>query len=149
VSTQSRTLAILSYVIPLAGPAAALATRRDEPFTRYHAAQGLAIDLAALGVPLAWLVLGWVLAWVPTAGALLGVVLFGLVLAIEIVLLVGRALGMSWVLRDQMRAAPIVGGWAERAVLAREPSGPLSPVSAPVLEATAEQAPTAEASSPK
>jgi hypothetical protein len=78
-------------------------------------------------------------------GALFGLVLFGLVLAIEILLLVARGLGVFWVLRGEMRAAPAVGGAAERVVLAEEGEpGPTSPVSPAILEATAEQPPVGD-----
>lgn len=150
MSTPSRTLAVLSYVLPLAGPAAALASRRDDLFVRYHAAQGLAIDAGAIGAPLVWAVVGWLLAWVPRIGLLMGLTLFGLVLAVELLLLAARVIGVVWALRGEMRPALLVGGLAERAALAEEPApGPLSPVAPEALEATAEQAPVAETSSTK
>jgi uncharacterized membrane protein len=118
VTAQSRTIALLAYLVPLAGPLGLLAARRDDSFTRYHAFQGLAIDLGALGTPLLWAVVGWVLAWVPTAGPVLGIISFGLVLAIEVLLLVARLLGAIWAVRGQLRPAPLVGGWSERMALA-------------------------------
>jgi uncharacterized membrane protein len=141
VTTQSRTIAILAYLLPIVGPFGALALRRDDPPVRYHASQALAIDLGALAAPLLWAVIAWVLTWVPTAGALLGVLSFGLVLAFEALLLVARLLGVARVVRGELRPAPVVGGWAERFVYAREH---LPPPTAPEQDvvAAAEQPPT-------
>jgi uncharacterized membrane protein len=128
VSTQSRAIALVTYLLPLAGPLGALAARRHDALVRYHALQALAIDLGALAAPLIWAALGWVLAWVPTAGPLLGLASFGLVLAVEALLFVGRLLGVFWALRGELRAAPVVGGWAERlAFTAEPPPAPAAP----------------------
>ncbi|HWQ14504.1 MAG TPA: hypothetical protein VNL77_17030 [Roseiflexaceae bacterium] len=121
MSTQSRTIALVTYLLPLVGPLGALAGRRADPLVRYHALQALAIDLGALALPLLWAALGWLLAWVPTAGPVLALASFGLVLAFEVLLLAGRLLGMAWALRGQLRPAPLVGAWAERQALAAEP----------------------------
>ncbi|MEN9934396.1 MAG: hypothetical protein RLZZ387_975 [Chloroflexota bacterium] len=149
MSTPNRTLPILAYVLPLAGPALTLATRRDDTFARYHGTQGLAIDIGALAAPVVWAALGWVLAWIPTIGPLAALVTFALVVAFELLMLGARALGVARVLRGQLGAAPVVGGWAERIALGGEPAAasPMSPVAPEVIEATAEQPP--EAAGPK
>lgn len=140
MTTQSRTIALITYLLPFVGPLGALAARREDQQVRYHATQALAIDLGAVIAPLVWAVVAWVLTWVPRVGALASVVLFGLVLAFEILLLAARPYGAYMAYKGHMRPAPVVGGWAERQALSAE-AAPAAAVLEPVVEAAAEQPP--------
>jgi len=142
VTKQSQVLALLTYLVPLVGPLGALGARRDDSFVRYHAYQALAIDVVTLVTPLLWAAASWLLAWIPTVGMMLGLVSFALVLAIEVLLLAARVLGVARSLRGEMRHAPLMGARAERLFYAGQPLPPAEPE--PVVEEAAEQPPVVD-----
>ncbi len=81
MSTSSRYLAFVAYLLSLPGALVALLLRRDDPFIVYHARQSLAIVAAALVTPLLWAAVAWATAWIPLAGVVVGLTLFALVIA--------------------------------------------------------------------
>jgi uncharacterized membrane protein len=109
VSRSSRYLAFLSYLLSLPGALFVLLARRDDPFAVFHARQSLALAIATIATPLVWAALAWGLAWIPLAGAMLGVILFALVLAAYVGLACSWLLGMVYALRGTVRHIPLVG----------------------------------------
>ncbi len=61
----NRVLAFLSYLLPFVGSIVAIVADRKNAFALYHACQALAMFLAAVLLPIAWLVVAWLAAWVP------------------------------------------------------------------------------------
>jgi uncharacterized membrane protein len=114
VSNSSRYLAFLAYLLSLPGALFVLLARRDDAFAVYHARQSLAIVIAAIVTPLAWVVVAWVCAWIPLVGAVVGLSLFALVIAAYAGLAVSWIVGMVFALRGLARPAPLVGAWAAR-----------------------------------
>lgn len=114
MSTESRYLAFLAYLLSLPGALLVLFLRRSDAYTRYHAAQSLMIALVALLAPLVWAIIAWSLAWIPTVGAMLGVSLFALVIAALVGLAVSWITGMVYALQGRLKPVPLVGGLAER-----------------------------------
>jgi uncharacterized membrane protein len=112
VNAPSRAFAALAY-LPLVWLYGLMA-RREDPLVAFHARQGLALSLLALGAPLAWAILAWLLTWVPGMGPILAVVLFGLVIAAELLVLAGLLIGVVGALRGRADPVPLVGSWAER-----------------------------------
>jgi uncharacterized membrane protein len=126
VSRSSRSLALLSYLLSLPGALFVLLTRRDDAFAAYHARQSLELALIARITPLLWAVLAWALAWIPLVGAMLGVILFSLVIAVYAGLALSWAAGIVFALRGQVRQVPLAG---LRAALRRKaPPAALVPV---------------------
>ena len=111
---SSRTLAIVAYLLSLPGALVVLLARRDDTFAVYHARQSLAIAIAAIVTPLAWVVVAWVCAWIPLVGALIGLSLFALVIAAYVGLAVSWVAGMAFALRGLARPVPLVGARATR-----------------------------------
>jgi len=126
VSSSSRYLAFLSYLLSLPGALFVLLTRRDDRFAVYHARQSLAITLAAIITPLAWAILAWGLAWIPLVCGMLGIILFALVIAMLIGLLISWVAGMVYSLRGQVRPVPLVGALVTRRRTAAPASTPES-----------------------
>jgi uncharacterized membrane protein len=114
VSRSSRYLAFVAYLLSLPGALLVLLTRRDDPFAVYHARQSLAIAIAAIVTPLAWVVVAWPLAWIPYVGPVMGVTLFALVIAAYVGLAVSWVAGMIFALRGLVRPVPLVGARATR-----------------------------------
>jgi uncharacterized membrane protein len=114
VSNSSRYLAFFAYLLSLPGALFVLLARRDDAFAVYHARQSLAIAMAAIVTPLAWLVVAWVCAWIPLVGAVIGLSLFALLIATYCGLAVSWIVGMVFALQGTARSVPFVGGWAMR-----------------------------------
>jgi uncharacterized membrane protein len=114
VSTSSRYLAFVAYLLSLPGALVMLLLRRDDPFIVYHSRQSLAIAVAALATPLVWAVVAWATAWIPVFGVVIGLSLFALVLATYIGLAFSWIVGMIFALRGTIRPVPLVGSWAIR-----------------------------------
>jgi uncharacterized membrane protein len=114
VSRSSRYLAFVAYLLSLPGALLVLLTRRDDPFAVYHARQSLAIAIAAIVTPLAWVVVAWPLAWIPYVGPVMGVTLFALVIGAYVGLAVSWVAGMIFALRGLVRPVPLVGARATR-----------------------------------
>ncbi len=119
---QNRTLAFLAYLIPVIGPLLVLLFNRKNGFALYHACQALALTVAAVIVPLAWVVFGWILIWLPLAGPVLAVSLFALVISAYIAIIIGLIFGLVNSLRGQTSAALVFGGWGESLFLRIENS---------------------------
>jgi uncharacterized membrane protein len=109
VNSASRPYAFLSYLLSLPGALGVLLARPNDRFSIFHARQSLWLWGVALAAPLAWMVLSWALAWIPIAGAMLGVTLFALVLAIETLTVAGMIMGMVGALRGRTTIAPLIG----------------------------------------
>lgn len=112
VSTNSRILAFLSYLLPVVGPIFVLLARRQDEFAAFHARQSLALVAGALLAPLLWVVVAWLVMWIPRAGGPLGMALFSGVLAAYLVVIFGWLRGLADSLTAQQRAAPFFGGWS-------------------------------------
>lgn len=110
----NRTLAFLSYLIPVIVPLYVIFTQRKEVFSRYHAFQSLALVAGAVIVPIFWAVPAWVVTWIPLVGPLLSAASFALVIAAYITILVGWGMGMHAALQAKIRPVPLFGGWGER-----------------------------------
>ncbi len=95
------------------GSIVAIVADRKNAFALYHACQALAMFLAAVLLPIAWLVVAWLAAWVPLAGATFSAASFALVMVGYVaVALLGIRVGE----RAAFRAAEavfIVGKWGE------------------------------------
>jgi len=114
VSTSSRYLAFLSYLLSLPGALFVLLARRDDSFAIFHARQSLALAIVALITPLIWGVLAWGLAWIPLVGPMLGVILFALVIATYVGLFFSWIAGMIYSLKGIVRPIPLIGARATR-----------------------------------
>jgi len=134
VSTSSRYLAFLSYLLSLPGALFVLLARRDDSFAIFHARQSLALAIVALITPLIWGVLAWGLAWIPLVGPMLGVILFALVIAAYIGLFFSWIAGMIYSLKGIVRPIPLIGARATRR-RAAQPS-PTSETTAELIERT-------------
>ncbi len=75
-NNQNDRLAVLAYVIPIAGPIYLMLARRENTYIQYHARQMLALTVALIGLPMVWAVVAWSIAWVPIAGACVAAALF-------------------------------------------------------------------------
>ena len=114
MSTSSRYLAFLSYLLSLPGALFVLLARRDDSFAIFHARQSLALAIVALITPLVWGVLAWGLAWIPLVGPMLGVILFALVIAAYVGLFFSWIAGMIYSLKGIVRPIPLIGARATR-----------------------------------
>jgi uncharacterized membrane protein len=114
VSNSSRYLAFVAYLLSVPGALFVLLARRRDAFAVYHARQSLAIAIAAIVTPLAWVAVAWPSAWIPYVGVLVGLSLFALVIAAYVGLAVSWVVGMVFALRGLARPAPLVGAWATR-----------------------------------
>ena len=121
MSTSSRYLAFVAYLLSLPGALLVLLLRRDDPFVVYHARQSLAIVVAALVTPLLWALVAWATAWIPLAGVVVGLTLFALVIATFIGLIVSWVTGMVFALQGKVKPVPLVGSWAIRRVAKAAP----------------------------
>ncbi|MCX6050549.1 MAG: hypothetical protein NT075_36110 [Chloroflexi bacterium] len=110
---QNRTLAFLAYLIPVIGPLLVLLFNRKNGFALYHACQALALTIAAVIVPIAWVICGWIIIWVPLAGAVLAVSLFALVMAAYLTIVISLVLGLINSLRGRTSSVLVFGGWGE------------------------------------
>ena len=110
----NRTLAFLSYLIPVIVPIFVIFTQRKDVFARYHAFQSLALIVGALVVPVFWVVPAWVVAWIPVVGPLLSAASFALVIAAYLAIVYGWVMGMYASLQAKIRPVPLFGGWGER-----------------------------------
>ena len=107
-------LAILAYVIPIAGPIYLMLARRENTYIQYHARQMLALTLALIGLPMAWAAVAWSISWVPIAGASVAAALFALVI---VGLLFGVGLwiaGLVQAVQGRLKPLPVVWGMSER-----------------------------------
>ena len=134
MSTSSRYLAFLSYLLSLLGALFVLLARRDDSFAIFHARQSLALAIIALITPLIWGVLAWGLAWIPLVGPMLGVILFALVIAAYVGLFFSWIAGMIYSLKGIVRPIPLIGARATRR-RAAQPS-PTSETTAELIERT-------------
>jgi uncharacterized membrane protein len=114
MKNANRTLAFLTYLIPVIVPLYVIFTQRKDLFARYHAYQSLALIVAALIVPAAWVIFAWVMAWIPLIGVLLSAASFALVIATYVVILIGWVYGMLSAVQALIRPVPLFGGWGER-----------------------------------
>jgi len=109
VSRSSRYLAFVSYLFSLPGALFVLLVRRDDPFAVYHARQSLRLAIIGIVTPLVWAIVAWALAWIPSFGAMLGVILFALVIATYFGILFSWIAGMVYSLKGQVRPLPFFG----------------------------------------
>jgi uncharacterized membrane protein len=109
VSQSSRYLAFISYLLSLPGALFVLLARRDDPFAIYHARQSLRLAIIGIVTPLVWAIVAWALAWIPSFGAMLGVILFALVIATYFGILFSWIAGMVYSLKGQVRPLPFFG----------------------------------------
>jgi uncharacterized membrane protein len=114
VEKPSRTLALLTYLIPVIAPLYVIFTRPKDIFARYHAYQSLALIAGVILVPAVWAVGGWIIAWVPLVGPLLAASAFAIVMAAFAAFLYGWVMGIVAAWRAEYRRVPLVGAWGER-----------------------------------
>jgi uncharacterized membrane protein len=99
----------VSYLLSLPGALFVLLARRDDPFAVYHARQSLALAIIGIAAPLVWAIVAWLLAWIPTLGAMLGVILFALLIATYVGILFSWIVGMVYSLKGKVRPLPLFG----------------------------------------
>ncbi|MCJ7548929.1 MAG: hypothetical protein MUQ30_04535 [Anaerolineae bacterium] len=107
-------LAILAYVIPMAGPIYLMLARRERAYIQYHARQMLALTLALIALPMVWAVVAWSISWVPIAGACVAAALFALVI---LGFLCGVGIwiaGLAQVMQGRLKPLPVVWALSER-----------------------------------
>lgn len=112
VGNQSRTLAFLSYVLPVVGALFVLLFRREDDFAAFHARQSLVFIAGIVLAPAVWYAVAWLVMWIPQVGGPVGFALFSGVLAVYLALLFGWVRGLVDSLQAQQRSMPLVGGWA-------------------------------------
>jgi uncharacterized membrane protein len=122
VSKSSRYLAFLAYLLSVVGALYVLLARRGDAFAVYHARQSLALAVAALATPLAWVVCAWVLLWVPLAGPVAAVALFALLLGVYLGLAIAWVAGMLYALQGRVKPIPFVGRRAARLQVSPPPA---------------------------
>ncbi len=111
----NRVLAFLSYLLPFVGSIVAIAADRKNIFALYHACQALAMFLAAVLLPVAWLVVAWLAAWVPLAGPTFSAASFALVIVGYVALAFIWLSGLVNALRsEQLARLFIIGKWGEK-----------------------------------
>ena len=111
----NRVLAFLSYLLPFVGSAIAIVADRKNVFALYYACQALAMFVAAVLLPVAWLVVAWAFAWIPIAGPPFSAATFSLNIVGLIALVYIWLSGMITTLRsEKLQRAFIVGKWGER-----------------------------------
>jgi uncharacterized membrane protein len=88
--------------------------RRDDKFAMYHTKQSVVLAIAAIAVPLAWVIAGWVISWLPFIGYILTIAAFALVIAIELCFLFAWIAGMVYAWRGSVKPLPFVGSYADR-----------------------------------
>ena len=113
-SNRNDHLAILAYVIPIAGPIYLMLARRENAHLQYHARQMLALALVLIALPMAWVAVAWPISWVPIAGACVAAALFALVI---VGFLFGVGLwiaGLIQVIQGRLKPLPVVWGLSER-----------------------------------
>src|ERR1700709_410242 len=103
MSSSSRYLAFFSYLLSLPGALFVLLARRDDGFAVYHARQSLALAIVTIVTPLVWAILAGELAWIPLIGAMLGIMLFALLLAALVGLLFSWITGLVYSLKGLVR----------------------------------------------
>jgi uncharacterized membrane protein len=114
VSKPKKPLALLAYLLPVAGWLYVFLFQREDEFAIYHAKQSMVLTVAAVLAPVAWAVAAWVIAWIPLVGPVLGAFLFALVILAYIALAVTWVMGIVYALQTEVRPLPFVGVWAER-----------------------------------
>jgi len=112
IGSNSRILALLSYILFVVAPLYVLLFRRKDEFAAFHARQSLVIVAAAILAPLIWYVIAWLIMWIPQVGGPLGLGLFSGVLAAYITLVFGWVRGLLDSLRAEQRQVPLFGEWA-------------------------------------
>ena len=114
MSEPNKTLAFLTYLLIIPGWLYVLLFRREDRFAVFHAKQSAVLTLAAIGVPLAWLVVSWIISWIPLVGFILAVASFSLVMAAYAVLIVDWVVGMVFALQLKRQPLPVIGGWVRQ-----------------------------------
>lgn len=123
MSKPRRTLAFLTYLLPVVGWLYVVLFRREDDLAVYHAKQSIVLTVAAVGAPAVWAVVAWITAWIPLVGSVIAAALFALVFLVYIVLAVSWVIGIVYALQAKMKPLPVVGGWAERLFVGGQGSG--------------------------
>jgi len=115
VQKPNRVLAFISYLIPFLGSIITIGAARRNAFALYHACQALVLFLAAVLLPIGWLVVAWSAAWIPIAGPTFSAASFSVVMFGSVALVLIWLAGLANTLRsDQLKRLFIVGKWGER-----------------------------------
>ena len=107
-------LAILAYVIPIAGPIYLMLAQRENAYIQYHARQMLALTLALIALPMVWAVASWSLSWVPVAGACVSAASFALVILGSLFGVGVWTAGLVQAVQGRLKPLPVVWGLSER-----------------------------------
>lgn len=108
--------AVIAYLFSIPGALIVYIIRRNDPFCVHHARQALAIGLAAVAAPLAWILISWILLWIPTFGVVIGLSLYALLIAIFVTLFVITVIGIIYALLGLQKPVPLIGEWAARKI---------------------------------
>jgi uncharacterized membrane protein len=106
--SSDRIVAFLAYLLPVIGWLYALIAHRKNAFVVFHTKQAIGLVLFLLGVFAGWAVIAYLLAMIPFV-AIVGVILFSLVIAAFILGAVVWIIGMANALRGQLGYLPIFG----------------------------------------
>jgi uncharacterized membrane protein len=114
VKRSSQVLAFLAYALWIFGWLLVLIAARKDRFAAYHARQSLALSLAVILAPLAWLVFGWLIAWIPGVGVVVAAASFSLVIGLYIVATIAWIVGLTNAARAEVKPLPFFGDLALR-----------------------------------
>lgn len=103
-------LALLAYLLPIAGWLYVLLLHKNDEFAVYHAKQALSLTLFAVGLPLVWAVGSWLFLWIPYGG-LIAAYAFSLVIGAYFGLFIAWLFGVANALKAETKPVPFFGGW--------------------------------------
>ncbi len=112
MSASSRTPAVLAYV-PILGWLYVFILARKNSLAVYHLKQSIGLVLFLIAATAGWAVVTWLLTWIPYM-FIVGIALFGIVIAAYLYGLVALILGLVNALNAQLNPLPLFGEWASR-----------------------------------
>ncbi|MGB0388435.1 MAG: hypothetical protein ACPGWR_26755 [Ardenticatenaceae bacterium] len=111
---SNRISAVLAYLLLIFGWVYVFVARKEDKLAVYHAKQSITIILLAIAALVSWLIITWILMLVPYVGPVVGIAVFGLVIASHIFLFFTWIRGMIDAWQAKTQPLPVVGKWAAR-----------------------------------
>ncbi len=112
MNSATRIPAVLAY-IPILGWLYVLFLARKNSLAVFHLKQSIGLILFLIAATAAWALVTWILAWIPYM-FLVGIALFGIVIAAYLYGLVAWVLGLINALNERLAPLPLFGEWASR-----------------------------------
>ncbi len=112
MNTPSRAPAVLAYV-PVLGWLYVLFLERKNSLAVYHLKQSVGLVLFLIAATAVWALVTWLLAWIPFM-FVLGIAMFGIVIAAYLYGLIAWVMGLSNAWQARFTPLPLFGGWASR-----------------------------------